>query len=701
MPRSNVRSSGPARLADRVAAVQRRRFVGRVGELELFRSALSEPEPPFAVLYLYGPGGVGKTTLLGEYERLAAEAEVTVIRLDGRHLDPSPAGFLAALAQALDLRAGEAPLDVLAREPSAVLLLDTYEVLTPLDAWLRESFLPHLPERSLVVIAGRNPPASAWRTDPGWRDLVRIVSLRNLRPEESRAYLAARGVPEARHEAVLAFTHGHPLALALVADVLTQEGAAALNPEQDPDVVRVLLERFLAHVPSARHRQALEICAHTRVTTEELLAEALGGTDAGDLFQWLRELSFMEQGRQGLFPHDVVRDVLDLDFRWRNPQGYRRMHFLVRDFVVRNIAKASQTEKVRFISDLLYLHRQQPLMKPFYDWQALGTTYVEAATPDDYPAILEMAERHEGTASARIVRHWLARQPEAFTVTRPAPGPPTGFLVSLAIHHATGDDLEVDPAIQAAWDYARRHGPVRAGEEMLYHRFWMERDGYQSAAVHNLAATVALTHWLSNPRLAWTFVAVGDAEFWEPMFTYVNHPRRPEAEFEVGGHRYGVFAHDWRVEPLDMWLRVMGERELATGLTLEEMKADTQTPALVVLSQPDFEDGVRRALRDYTRPDALATNPLLRSRLVVERAGERPQPADLQAVLREAAEVLRANLRDEKLYRAVHRTYLEPAPTQEAAAELLDLPFSTYRRHLTAGVQRITEWLWQRELYGM
>ena len=42
----------------------------------------------------------------------------------------------------------------------------------------------------------------------------------------------------------------------------------------------------------------------------------------------------------------------------------------------------------------------------------------------------------------------------------------------------------------------------------------------------------------------------------------------------------------------------------------------------------------------------------------------------------------------------------KPAPTQEAAAELLGLPFSTYRGHLTRGLERVTDLLWERELYG-
>src|SRR5690606_32926982 len=109
-------------------------------------------------------------------------------------------------------------LEFLAKYPRSVLLLDTYEMLAPLDSWLRDTFLPQLPESCLVVIAGRNQPSSGWRTVPGWRDLVRIISLRNLHPDESRLYLNTRGLPEDQHPSVLAFTHGHPLALALVAD---------------------------------------------------------------------------------------------------------------------------------------------------------------------------------------------------------------------------------------------------------------------------------------------------------------------------------------------------------------------------------------------------------------------------------------------------------------------------------------------------
>src|SRR5919199_6633352 len=164
-------------------------------------------------------------------------------RDDERAVEPSPDGFVDALRAALGLGPGVSPLDALAARPEfgprQVLLVDTYEVLAPLDAWLRDVFLPQLPDHVLVVLAGRQPPAPAWRADPAWQELMRVVPLRNLRPEESRAYLAQRELPAAQHDAVLAFTHGHPLALSLVADVFAQRrDLAPFAPAAVPDVVR-------------------------------------------------------------------------------------------------------------------------------------------------------------------------------------------------------------------------------------------------------------------------------------------------------------------------------------------------------------------------------------------------------------------------------------------------------------------------------
>jgi len=70
----------------------------------------------------------------------------------------------------------------------------------------------------------------------------------------------------------------------------------------------------------------------------------------------------------------------------------------------------------------------------------------------------------------------------------------------------------------------------------------------------------------------------------------------------------------------------------------------------------------------------------------------------LRTLIVEAANELHATPKGEKLYRAFAATYLEPARTGELAAELLGLPFNTYRYQLAAAIKHVTETLWQREL---
>src|SRR5215212_11643462 len=135
-----------SRLADRLSALRRQRFVGREDERTLFRFALSAQTPPFNVLHLVGPGGVGKTTLLREFAAEAERAGAAAWQLDARNLDPSPDAFEAALAAAMGLPPGAGAAEAMvAGGGRHVILVDTCELLRPLDAWLRQEFLPQLP----------------------------------------------------------------------------------------------------------------------------------------------------------------------------------------------------------------------------------------------------------------------------------------------------------------------------------------------------------------------------------------------------------------------------------------------------------------------------------------------------------------------------------------------------------------------------
>ena len=54
--------------------------------------------------------------------------------------------------------------------------------------------------------------------------------------------------------------------------------------------------------------------------------------------------------------------------------------------------------------------------------------------------------------------------------------------------------------------------------------------------------------------------------------------------------------------------------------------------------------------------------------------------------------------RDTSLGRVLDRTFVHAATTQEAAATVLDLPFSTYRRHLSRAIDELTDVLWSVEI---
>jgi hypothetical protein len=259
-------------MSDRLNSERHRTFVGRVAERELFRSALASDEPPFSVLYVFGPGGVGKTSLLRELFGTCEEVGIMGGYVDARNLDPSPDALMGALCTALGLDPVEHPFgrpvqrlgaqgrsDRHLRDPRAARRLDHRDLPTP------------APREFAACPRSRNPPEAGWPVDPGWQRFIRPLRLQNLSRDESEAYLKRRNVPPDQHHDILDFTHGHPLALSLVADVFVQRPGVSFRPAETPDVIKTLLEQFVQQVPGPAHRTTLESCALVRYTTESLL----------------------------------------------------------------------------------------------------------------------------------------------------------------------------------------------------------------------------------------------------------------------------------------------------------------------------------------------------------------------------------------------------------------------------------------------
>ncbi|HEV8194583.1 MAG TPA: hypothetical protein VGP82_24290, partial [Ktedonobacterales bacterium] len=440
-------------------------------------------------------------------------------------------------------------------------------------------------------------------------------------------------------------------------------------------------------------------------TTEALLGEMLSMRDVHELFDWLRGLSFIEAGPQGLMPHSLAREALVADLRWRNPDWYAELHRRARAYFSQQLQQThDQEQQQRILIDYIYLHRDSPILRSYLfsaDWDGAFPVLADRLRPADVPRLLEMVARHEGETSARLAEHWIARQPQGVMVLRDPQHVAVGFLMVVALHEASSDEIAADPATLNVWHYLQAHAPLRSGEKAAFIRFWMAYDTYQTFShVQAQLGVHTIRYYLTTPALAYTFFPCAEPDFWRMILTYADLHRIAEAEYTIDGRHYGVFGHDWRAVPPVAWLNLLAERE--TALAPQSIESPVAAEQLVALSEPEFTQAVRQALQDYARADRLRSNILVRSRLVTERAGAEAGLAErgtaLHAILDEAAELLKASPREVKLYRVLYHTYLHPAGTQESAAELLDLPFSTYRRHLKAAVARLTEVLWQWEL---
>jgi hypothetical protein len=233
----------------------------------------------------------------------------------------------------------------------------------------------------------------------------------------------------------------------------------------------------------------------------------------------------------------------------------------------------------------------------------------------------------------------------------------------------------------------------------------MGRDTHQTPSpVQSLTIMVATQQYLTTPHLAFSCFSCADPAFWEPLSIYTNFIRIPAVDFWVNGRLYGSFGHDWRVLPPLNWLALMSERDFATQP--QPKGPQSVVEPLLALNQSEFQMAIRAALRDFRQEEGhdFQNNPLLQSRLISQkvrpRADKTERSAALRAILKETTQSFQASPRDLKFYRALYHTYFQPAPTQEQAAALLNLPFSTFRRHLETGIRRITEQLWQVEIGG-
>lgn len=281
-------------------------FVGREAELAVVSELIDEGTPS-RILFVHGPGGIGKSALLRAAARLAEQAGFAVEAHDARTL----AGGLDELLRQLS-GSGVGP---------HFLVVDEVDRLGSMLAPLRDALLDRLPEDARIVLAGRGEPEQSWRAN-GLPSIVVDLPLGPLADDGADAYLALRGISDLRRRArVVAWARGYPLALTVAASAPGGRLGTGLESHLEERLTAWLAGRSMLDVD----REVLEVAAIARIVDGRLLAAALPGRNTRELLPRLQALPIAQTLGWGSSIHPVLADAIRDRMKATSPSHYRQL----------------------------------------------------------------------------------------------------------------------------------------------------------------------------------------------------------------------------------------------------------------------------------------------------------------------------------------------------------------------------------------
>jgi hypothetical protein len=520
----------------------------------MLRKLLDERGP--LIVWVHGIAGIGKSLLLEVFLRQARASGATVLRLDGRGIEPTERGFLDALNAAIGGTAAGAS-DAAERlgqlGPRVVLAIDNYELLRLLDAWMRQVFVPALPNSVRVVLVGREAPFAAWRDSPGWSDLFVDLRLTTLSDVESEELLARIDVPENQRPSINRLARGHPLALAVAAAAIKTSAKLDLEHLADEAVMDVLTRVYLRDLDHAT-RSALDAASIVRRTTISLLTALLPDRAPQDVFERLRALPFVELGPDGLVLHDAVQKVVAATLKSADPARHARYRQAAWKQLRTEVRTAGISDLWRYTADLLYLIENPVVREAFFPSTSTAYT-VEPARPEDAGAIEEIVRRYEPpTMVAALLSLW-ARLPEAFRVARDRPGTVAGFYIVFEAPTMSPSWLEADPVLRAYWQHLREF-PIPGHQRTLFVRRWLDREKGEMPGPVQAACWLDLkrAYMELRPNLRRVYTVLCDLATYGDVSTRLGFRLLPRSELVVDGVLHYTAVNDFGPSSVDGWL---------------------------------------------------------------------------------------------------------------------------------------------------
>jgi hypothetical protein len=570
---------GGRRLRDRLARSATESVLGRAREIALVASQLSDDGA--VVTFIHGTGGIGKSSLVAALEPALAGAGARVARLDGREIEPTPRGLLAALANALgveeieDVEAAGAVVD--AAGEKVVVIVDEYDRLQLLDAWLRQTLLPALPDRTRWVFAGRFAPRTAWLTTPGWADAVVSLRLGPLDDDASRALLSRRGVAPADMSAILTLARGSPLALELAARRVSTEGLDALAENA---VLDALAQRCVADL-AAPLRDAVDAMAVVRRATRPLLEAMLGRPcDDGFLVE-LGGLPFVDRMEDGFVLHDAVGRAVASRLRALDPARHRDLTGAAWRLLEGMLAGAEPTgpDAWRLTADLLFVVQHPEIREAFFPERESVFT-VDTATPEDRDAVLAIATRHEPPASAELLARWWDQGRRFFDLARDGAGTVRGFAILAGSNEIPGPLIAVDPLVRA-WLADLETGPGASRGALFARRVLSSEDGEGNSEARGALWLAAKRAYIERPSQWALYVGTRRAGAVLPFLQRLGFR---DAGIEHAGD--GTLRLEFGASGLWSWLRALVHEARTSAPSTTGWRLDEPSRGIVVDGRP-------------------------------------------------------------------------------------------------------------------